>query len=113
LVEPAFLDSIDPSSPGKKSDSPPIYHISSTDFIPTLLPSDLEKINNFFASAGETQPPTSARQRVLGSKEDRPDVSGMWNKKNPRQCSWCETVKKSDLRKCARCKLVFYCDEKW
>ncbi|KAF5340504.1 hypothetical protein D9758_014547 [Tetrapyrgos nigripes] len=97
-----------------KTKLPPIFHVIADNFIPTLLDSELEKIDNVVAQGmrkKRAEPSTRDRVLVVNPKEGKPNVnSKVWKNKNPRQCSFCEKVSKDkDLQKCSRCKLVFYC----
>ncbi|KAF5313817.1 hypothetical protein D9758_018860 [Tetrapyrgos nigripes] len=92
---------------------PPIFHVTADNFIPTLLDSELEKIDNVVAQGMRkkcAEPSTRDRVLIVNPKEGKPNVnSTVWKNKNPRQCSFCEKVSKNkDLQKCSRCKLMFY-----
>ncbi|KAF9072931.1 hypothetical protein BDP27DRAFT_1319658 [Rhodocollybia butyracea] len=95
--------------------TPLIWQVTSDDFVPSLLVSELEKIDNVVAQGGSSISPkkraaTSVRDKVVGSKETKPDVSAQWKHRNPHQCGFCESISPGkDLQKCGRCKLVFYC----
>jgi hypothetical protein len=88
----------------------PIFHVTADNFVPALLPHDLERIDNTCE-----QDSSRARDRaapatfsavcasVTGSKQDRPDVSNAFKNRNPRQCASCEKISKDrDLRMCSR-----------
>ncbi|KAF5323166.1 hypothetical protein D9758_016796 [Tetrapyrgos nigripes] len=96
-----------------KPNLPPIFHVTADNFIPTLLDSELEKIDNVVAQGmrkKRAEPSTRDRVLIVNPKEGKPNVnSTVWKNKNPRQCSFCEKVSKDkDLQKCSRCKLMFY-----
>ena len=91
-----FLDNI-VRTPGenRKAGRPPIYVVTPDNFNPTLFTNELEKIDNTVArgSTGGTRKGAGAREKVLGSKEDRPDVSSALRHRNLRQCAFCQEVK--------------------
>ncbi|KIK63636.1 hypothetical protein GYMLUDRAFT_40705 [Collybiopsis luxurians FD-317 M1] len=106
-LTPDFLTKI-----GSMSLKPFICHVTPDDFVPSLSPSELEKIDNVVAQGGSSmkRTETSVRDKVIGSKETKPNVAAPFRRRNPRQCAHCETVSKDkDLQQCGRCKLVFYC----
>jgi len=112
-LDPVFLDSHDPPSgvQGESAQFPPIIHVTPDNFTPSLLPGDLEKIDNLLARRGgkDAPIPASVREAVIGSKQTRPDVSAAWKQRNPRQCAYCEKHGEKSLSICSRCKLVQYC----
>ncbi|KAK7045894.1 hypothetical protein VNI00_007325 [Paramarasmius palmivorus] len=114
-LNPDFLGKFHEPEATTMATGRPIFHVPADKFIPTLLESELEKIDNVVSqSRYSKRSPTSARDKVLGTKEGRPAVSGAWKGRNPRQCSFCEKVSRDkDLQKCSRCKLVFYCGKEW
>ena len=117
-INPELLSKFHEPETTSKTAKPPIVHVTADHFIPTLVEGELEKIDNVVAQGGSGTSPKraqpSARDRVLGTKEGRPSVSGAWKARNPRQCAYCEKISKDkDLQKCARCKLVFYCGREW
>ncbi|KAI0034879.1 hypothetical protein K488DRAFT_44623, partial [Vararia minispora EC-137] len=108
LVSKGFLDDLTVSAGEKRHPgNPPIFMITREKFTPTLLPSDLEKIDNTVAR-GSTRTTRSGdsdrvRIKVLGTKEDRPDVSEAWKEPNARQCAYCEIGKEvKGLKLCSR-----------
>ncbi|KAF9466934.1 hypothetical protein BDZ94DRAFT_1186529 [Collybia nuda] len=110
-LDPTFLDSHEPPSPTSTvshSKFPPIFHVTPEVFVPSLLPSELGKIDNLLVHKKRTTP-AEVRARVLGSKDYRPDVSQTWKQKNPRQCALYQAVKDKDMMQCSKCKLVHYC----
>lgn len=135
-LDPVFLNSHDPPA-GVKSENaqfPHILLVTPQNFTPSLLPSELEKIDNLFARGGKSPSiPTSLREEVTGSKETRPHVSAAWKQRNPRQCAYCEKHGEKSLSVCSRCvtysflslawspsnisvfrcKLVQYCGPEW
>ncbi|TFK80083.1 hypothetical protein K466DRAFT_592048 [Polyporus arcularius HHB13444] len=112
-VSKEFLEDIDAAAgdhrvPGK----PPIFQVTADKFIPTLLESELEKIDNTVARGSTSKKRTGkgVRDQVLGTKEDRPEVSKAFKQTNMRQCAYCEEPKElKNLSLCSRCKLVYYC----
>ncbi|VDB94537.1 unnamed protein product [Peniophora sp. CBMAI 1063] len=105
-LAPDFLDNIGAQTPGEdlKDGRPPIYVATADSFSPSLFPNELEKIDNTVARGSTTKNRKGAgvRERVLGSKEDRPDVSAALRGKNMRQCGFCQEAKElSELRLCA------------
>ncbi|KAL1740440.1 hypothetical protein HDZ31DRAFT_47505 [Schizophyllum fasciatum] len=123
-LSPAFFENLDaPAGDHRLPDAPPIFQVTHDKFAPTLLLSELEKIDNTVARGatestrrgarageeGEGVAP-SVRDRVLGTKEDRPEVSKAWRQANARQCAYCEAPKEAKhLMLCSKCKLVYYC----
>ncbi|KAK7464243.1 hypothetical protein VKT23_006409 [Stygiomarasmius scandens] len=110
-LNPDFLAKFHEPESTSTTAKPPVFHVTADNFIPTLFESELEKIDNVVAQGGrKSRAEPSTRDKVLGTKEGRPNVSSAFKNKNPRQCSYCEKVSKDkDLQKCSRCKLVFYC----
>lgn len=113
-INPELLSKFHEPETTSETVKPPIFHVTADHFIPTLVEGELEKIDNVVAQGERGTSPKraqpSTRDRVLGTKEGRPNVSGAWKARNPRQCSYCEKISQDkDLQKCARCKLVFYC----
>ncbi|THH19090.1 hypothetical protein EW146_g2003 [Bondarzewia mesenterica] len=54
--------------------TPPIFHITPDNFVPSLLAGELEKIDNLLAQSEHITPPAAElRDKVLGSKKDRPE----------------------------------------
>jgi hypothetical protein len=103
-----FLSSGDAPSSAHDT-SPPIYHVTATNFAPTLFEGDLEKIENMTVRGPGNERATDdkagkAREHVLGDKAGKPSVSGMWMEKNSRSCGYYEEFK-DKLQQCAR--LVF------
>ncbi|TFY81139.1 hypothetical protein EWM64_g2874 [Hericium alpestre] len=105
----SFKDS--PVSGTKKS---PIFHVTADNFAPSLLDSELEKIDNILAGTKfGTAPPQELRDKVLGNKDVRPKVS-MWTQgmeKDLIQCAHCDKLGPQTMQTCSRCKLVRYCDK--
>ncbi|KAI0634945.1 hypothetical protein C8Q77DRAFT_1216935 [Trametes polyzona] len=111
-----FLENLDAhAGDHRKPGQPPIFQVTKDKFTPTLLPGELEKIDNTVArgSTSKRRDPTkpSVREQVLGTKEDRPEVSKAWKQANARQCAYCEVPKEADLHDYGRCKLVYYCGQ--
>ncbi|KAL1720417.1 hypothetical protein EV715DRAFT_272008 [Schizophyllum commune] len=114
-LSPEFLDNMkqlagDYRTPGQ----PPIFQVTREKFTPTLLPLELEKIDNTVArgnySTKRKDGKPSVRDQVLGTKDDRPEVSKAWLEANARQCAYCEAPKEAKhLMLCSKCKLVYYC----
>jgi hypothetical protein len=105
-LDPVFLNSHDPPADVKRENAqfPPILFVTPENFTPSLLPSDLEKIDNLLARGGGSPSiPTSLRKEVTGSKETRPHVSAAWKQRNPRQCACCEKHGEKSLSVCSRC----------
>ncbi|TFY81137.1 hypothetical protein EWM64_g2873 [Hericium alpestre] len=105
----SFKDS--PISGTKKS---PIFHVSASSFAPSLLDSELEKIDNILARTkfGKA-PPQELRDKVLGSKEARPKAQ-IWTQgmeKDLVQCAHCDKQGPQTMKTCSHCKLVRYCDK--
>ncbi|KAJ7932705.1 hypothetical protein B0H13DRAFT_2514856 [Mycena leptocephala] len=109
-LNPLFLQTLDPPS----NDGQKVFHVTAETFIPSLLSNELESIDTLLKQSGKSVPKIM-RYQVLGSKETRPDVSGMWKSKNARQCAQCEKVSTADLLLCSRrvtfysCRLIHYC----
>lgn len=131
-VDPVFLNSHEPPAPasaGSQSKFPPIFRITPDAFVLSFLPSELGKIDNLLAHKKRTIT-VDVRARVLGSKDDRPEVSQAWkhkmrdsvpSPKNSRIKTPCSTPSYSpslqrlylDLQVFSRCKLVHYCGREW
>jgi hypothetical protein len=102
---PRFLTSTQPVEDGITS-ALPIFHVMSDNFVPTLLPHEFEQINNTceqdqYTAKNQAAPSefAAARAQALGPKQDRPDVSGAFERGHSRQCAACEKVPKNrDLR---------------
>ncbi|TFK52252.1 hypothetical protein OE88DRAFT_1657406 [Heliocybe sulcata] len=109
-LDPDFLNSLDIPKAATKT-TPPIFHVTSDNFVPSLLSSEIEKIDNLRSQSSKPRPPSSVMNAVLGSKQDRPDAKNytVMNEKNARQCSYCEKLGEHDMPMCGRCKLVRYC----
>lgn len=73
------------------------------DFIPSLLPSDTEKIDNLLKLRGSKEmPPAKIKQAVIGGKNAKPRVGlKVFKQKNPSECSFCNEVKDKDLMICS------------
>ena len=112
----------------------PLFHVAADDFVPSLLSSDVEKIDNLRATKRNARPvPEDVRAKVIGSKTAKPQVdSKLFKQKNARECAFCREVKDKDLMVCSRyvhsprvmdelieivslgsCKLVYYCGQEW
>lgn len=96
-LNPLFLQTLDPPS----NDGQKVFHVTAETFIPSLLSNELESIDTLLKQSGKSVPKIM-RYQVLGSKETRPDVSGMWKSKNARQCAQCDKVSTTDLLLCSR-----------
>lgn len=108
-LDPAFLGSITAPTPAEMRDRlaqgrAPLFHVVAEDFIPSLLSSDVEKIDNLRATKGGAHPvPEAVRAKVIGSKTARPQVaSKAFKEKNIRECAFCRETKEKDLMVCAR-----------
>ncbi|RDB27274.1 hypothetical protein Hypma_004290 [Hypsizygus marmoreus] len=112
--EPPQPSEITVENEAESEPRPPTICVTSNDFVPCLLSSELENIDNLLAqgSAGPSIPP-HVRAQVLGSKDARPDVGPAWRRRNPRQCSNCGVVKQKNLMLCSKCKLDYYCGKEW
>lgn len=134
-VDPLFLTNNPSPSPSDVKHK--IYHVTPENFVPSLLPSDIEKINNSLAQDRKGRIPDAIATAITGSKEGRPDVGPAWKQKNVRQCALCATIKDKSLMMCSRsvypflcrwmcikeptslspmihrCKLVHYCGPEW
>ncbi|KAF7353851.1 O-methylsterigmatocystin oxidoreductase [Mycena venus] len=107
-LDPQFLQTLEP--PTNKGGK--IFHVTADTFVPSLLSNELESIDTLLKQSGKSVP-KAVRYQVLGSKETRPDVSGVWKAKNPRQCAQCEKISTKDLMLCSRCRLIHYCGREW
>ena len=105
-VSSEFLEDIDaPAGDHRVPGKPPIFQVTADKFIPTLLASELEKIDNTVARGATSSKRTgkNVRDQVLGSKEDRPEVSKAFKQTNMRQCGYCEQAKElKNLSLCSR-----------
>lgn len=86
----------------------PIFHVTTEDFVPSLVSSEIEKIDNMLKMKGSRKViPQEVRESVIGGKEAKPRVvSKVFKQKNARQCSFCEEVKEKDLMVCSRCVIT-------
>ncbi|KAJ3552320.1 hypothetical protein NM688_g4210 [Phlebia brevispora] len=91
-----------------------IWHIPIEDLIPSLLPGEIERIDNLIAQSPWTEPPpASLKQEVMGSKEDRPEIT-TWkyaNTKTGAVCGNCGKTGNNKMPMCSQCKLVRYCNK--
>lgn len=116
-IDSVFLNGKEAPTPSqikgrKAAKLPPIFHVTPETFVPSLLPGEVEKIDNLLAQRGEKEPaPQSVRDEVLGTKEVRPEVSSTWKAKHGRQCAYCQEFQEEGLMLCAKCKLVYYCSK--
>lgn len=112
MVDSAFLLGVNEAVTPTKG-APPIFHVTPDAFTPTLLDSELERIDNVCTQGRQKRAGPAAveaaRLRVLGTKEDRPDVGEAWMNKNPRECANCHAVKDKALMICSRCVLYEIC----
>ena len=138
-LDPEFLNSTTAPTPAEMRDClaqgrAPLFHVAADDFVPSLLSSDVEKIDNLRATKRNARPvPEDVRAKVIGSKTAKPQVdSKLFKQKNARECAFCREVKDKDLMVCSRyvhsprvmdelieivslgsCKLVYYCGQEW
>ncbi|KAJ6630299.1 hypothetical protein B0H10DRAFT_2160282 [Mycena sp. CBHHK59/15] len=103
-LDPRFLETLEPPSGANSK----IFHVTPAIFVPSLLSNELDNIDNVLKQ-GNKRVPKTVRYQVLGSKDNRPDVSAVWKSKNPRQCAQCTKVSSQDLLLCSRCRLIHYC----
>lgn len=110
-VDPTLLTRSDSLPTTTPNNLPQIIEVNSSNFIPSLLPSEVEKVENLLAQKGPRAKKISeeVKKMVQGTKEEiRPDVSGQaWKQKNARQCAACEAIKEKDLATCSRLVLLF------
>ncbi|KAI0045684.1 hypothetical protein FA95DRAFT_1521210 [Auriscalpium vulgare] len=104
---------IDPLAEQPAKSSPPVFHVTAENFVPSLLPAEIEKIDNLLAQRRSVKmPPAELRQKVQGTKSDRPKAEA-WlggQQKNGVQCAFCDKVGDAKMPACSRCKLVRYCN---
>ncbi|KAI0055380.1 hypothetical protein BV25DRAFT_1921856 [Artomyces pyxidatus] len=92
---------------------PPIFHVTADNFVPSLLPSELERVDNLIAQSNmDKQPPPGLRQKVLGTKDTRPKPDALLRGtgRTQIQCAFCDKLGDQKMPMCSRCKLVRYCD---
>ncbi|KAG2024023.1 hypothetical protein CC2G_001622 [Coprinopsis cinerea AmutBmut pab1-1] len=90
----------------------PIFHVTADNFVPSLLESEVEKIDNLLSRGRSAKVPSAEiKNQVLGSKRNRPEVASSWKHRQARQCSYCEEIKEKGLMICSRCKLAHYCSK--
>lgn len=83
-------------------DMPPTVVVTPADFVPSLIESELERIDNtIFQFPGGKRPPQSVREIVRGDERARP-VVGCIQAKSPDQCANCNALKPSKMRQCGR-----------
>ncbi|KAJ7494363.1 hypothetical protein B0H11DRAFT_2004322 [Mycena galericulata] len=104
-IDPLFLQNFNPPPSNVRK----ISHVTADTFVASMLPAEREGIDTLLKQSGKRVPGPDVSSRVLGSKESRPDVSGVWKSKNARQCAECGKASSSDLLKCSRCRLIHYC----
>lgn len=86
-----------------------IDQITADNFIPSLLESDVERIDNLNAQRKRLKTPSNVRRQVIGGKDTKPEFrSDYWKQKNARQCAHCGEIKEKDLQRCAR-SVLSYC----
>ncbi|EIM86411.1 uncharacterized protein STEHIDRAFT_121370 [Stereum hirsutum FP-91666 SS1] len=114
-VDPTLLTRSDSPPTTTPNNLPQIIEVNSSNFVPSILPSEVEKVENLLAQKGPRAKKISedVKKMVQGTKQEiRPDVNGQaWKQKNARQCAACEAIKEKDLATCSRCKLVYYCSK--
>lgn len=105
-IDPTLLTRSDSPPPTTPNNLPKIIEVNSSNFVPSLLSSEIEKIENLLAQKGSRGKKISdeVKKMVQGTKDEiRPEVSGQaWKQKNARQCAACEAVKEKDLATCSR-----------
>ncbi|KAI0081597.1 hypothetical protein K474DRAFT_1251098 [Panus rudis PR-1116 ss-1] len=91
----------------------PIFHVTAENFVPSLLPGEIERIDSMMSRGSNKAPPPAVKQQVMGKKEDRPAVNNyMWaNDKHPVACGGCAEIGGKGMPTCSRCKLVRYCNK--
>lgn len=132
-LSPEFLNSIEPPK-RPTATSPPIFHVTSINFMPSLTEDELDKIDNLRTQSSMLKPiPKSVREAVK-MRKDEPATNTMWTTGDAelgRECSYCHNVA-ADLPQCGRyvivsipeyhhsspfqstrCKLVRYCGPEW
>ncbi|KZV93516.1 hypothetical protein EXIGLDRAFT_717114, partial [Exidia glandulosa HHB12029] len=113
FLDPSFLDSTVTPTPGTRK--PGIYHVTEETFVPSLVASEIDRINNLLSQRSkDLVPPLEVRKAVEGRKRDRPNMTSVWiagEESSPRQCAFCEKVGPQAMPTCSRCKLVRYCSK--
>ncbi|KAK7690314.1 hypothetical protein QCA50_006971 [Cerrena zonata] len=93
----------------------PIFHVTPDNFIPSLLPSDVDKIDALIAQnqmPGVLVPtPPEVKQEVIGTKAIRPIMRHFMlaDVKVVIQCAHCGRNGQENMRTCSNCRLVRYC----
>lgn len=107
-LHPDFLASFD----APNNDNVPIFHITPDNFIPSLLPSEIERVDNLTARSSSKPRPPGLKAQVMGSKEDRAEIVNYLyaKQKNMFACGHCGKAGQDKLPTCSQCKLVRYCD---
>ncbi|KAK7690312.1 hypothetical protein QCA50_006969 [Cerrena zonata] len=99
-LHPDFLASFDPPA------NVPIFHVTGDNFIPSLLPGEVTRIDNVFAQSYTTKPPpTELKSQVMGEKEDvKPQIHALEEAmvKLPNMCSNCRKTSEKKMPTCAR-----------
>ena len=83
----------------------PVWHIGIEDLIPSLLPGELERIDNLIAQSSWTKaPPAELRKAVTGKKQDRPEIATYQyaNTKTGAVCGNCGKVGDNKMPACSR-----------
>lgn len=104
FIHPSFLASneiIDPITV-----DPPIYHVSSKDFVPSLTDGELERIDNLLSQGKSWKvPPPALKALVRGKKSERPDTNAAWlagKEKSLALCAFCGKVGTQKMPTCSR-----------
>ena len=81
----------------------PVWHISMDTLIPSLLPNELERIDNLIAQSSWTKaPPASLRNEVMGNKGARPEMT-TWTYANTKTGAVCGNCGKTGNNKMPMC----------
>ncbi|KAI0062402.1 hypothetical protein BV25DRAFT_625159 [Artomyces pyxidatus] len=87
---------------------PQIYHVTPENFVPTLLVEDVEVMMHKIVVSGLPNPPSEevwSRLMRTGSPVANPGTDYRLS------CAYCRKEETTKLRRCSRCKSVYYCDE--
>ncbi|KAI0789609.1 hypothetical protein C8Q75DRAFT_806776 [Abortiporus biennis] len=109
-LHPDFLKSMDPPT----DPSVPIFHVTANNFIPSLRPSEVERIDNLLSQSSWSKiPPPELKKKLIGKKEDRAEVHNYMHAftQNQAVCGNCGEHGSEKMPTCSRCKLVRYCNK--
>ena len=105
-LHPDFLRTVDPPT----NPDVPIFYISPKNFVPSLLPGEVERIDNLLLQAPEfwarcNPPPPEQKNLVIGDRRNKPELNefSFANEKGKVTCSHCgKTAMHKNMLTCSR-----------